>query len=79
MTIPERITISSDSSYPFVVWSPPTNTEVASYDLIFTRAGASRTGTSTVPYYVISDSDIPGTSGSFTVEVECSVKLMSCK
>ena len=79
MTIPERITISSDSSYPFVVWSPPTNTEVASYDLIFRRTGQSRTRTSTAPHYVISGSDIPGTSGSFTVEVECSVKLMSCK
>ena len=59
--------------YPYVVWNPPQqpNGVITGYRLTFTRSGTSRTVTTSndQTFYVIQSTDIPWTSGSFTVKV----------
>ena len=59
--------------YPYVVWNPPQqpNGVITGYRLTFTRSGTSRTVTTSndQTFYVIQSTDIPWTSGSFTVTV----------
>ena len=59
--------------YPYVVWNPPEepNGVITGYRLRFTRSSTTRTITTNndQTYYVIQSSDIPWTSGSFSVTV----------
>ena len=59
--------------HPYVVWNPPEepNGVITGYRLRFTRSSTTRTVTTNndQTYYVIQSSDIPWTSGSFSVTV----------
>ena len=67
------IVIGVQGTYPYVVWNPPQqpNGVITGYRLTFTRSGTSRTVTTSndETFYVIQSTDIPWTSGSFTVMV----------
>ena len=60
-------------AYPFVVWNPPQqpNGVITGYRLTFARSGTSHNVTTNddETFYVIQSTDIPWTSGSFTVTV----------
>ena len=60
-------------TYPYVVWNPPEqpNGVITGYRLTFTRSGTSRsiTADNDQTFYTIQSSDIPWTSGSFSVSV----------
>ena len=59
--------------YPYVVWNPPQqpNGVIIGYALNFTRSGMSYIvlTSSNQTFYIIQSTDVPGTSGSFTVTV----------
>ena len=59
--------------YPYVVWNPPQqpNGVITGYRLTFTRSGTSHgvTTSNDDTFFVIESTDIPFTSGSFTVMV----------
>ena len=63
------------SVYPVILWQPPDtpNGDIVEYELTFTRNGQANTvitdGDQT--YFIIKKDTIPGSSGSFVVEVSC--------
>lgn len=71
-TAPGRV-IGLQVMYPVVVWQAPTepNGVILDYQLTFIRGGESRTQSTTLIYYAIDVlRDIPGFSGTFSVEVK---------
>ena len=66
--------------YPVIVWEPPADSGViTNYEVTFSRGGQSNTYTSVLPHYVIQSSDVPGISGSFTVQVSMDVIMSISK
>ena len=66
--------------YPVIVWEPPAESGViTNYEVTFSRGGQSNTVNSTLPNYVIQSSNVPGTSGSFTVQVSMDVIMAISK
>ena len=65
--------------HPYVLWDEPQqpNGVITGYRLTFTRSGTSRTVTTSNDNtcYTIKSTDIPWTSGSFTVKV---IKIDMC-
>ena len=66
--------------YPVIIWEPPTGSGViTNYKVTFSRGGQSNIVTRTLPNYVIQSSNVPGTSGSFTVQVSMDVIMAISK
>ena len=75
-TAPERVTGVRVFDNQAVLWELP-NGKVTSYQLTFTRGQDINRVTTTLPYHVILSQDIPGSSGSFTVQV--TIVTLCCK